>query len=118
MIIEEINIGASVLTRDQLTSWCPYDKSMMPLQMVLLSPSNTMYLLLRDRRSFSMHFSSIDAKPSLCSFPMLVITVMSGLMMLSNTGISSGCEIPASMIARPVLSSMSQTDSGTPICEL
>ena len=40
-IIEEINIGASVFTRDQLTSWCPYDKSMMPLQMVLLSPSNT-----------------------------------------------------------------------------
>ena len=43
---------------------------------------------------------------------------MVGRMTRSRLRISPGCEIPASKIASVVRSSISQTERGTPICEL
>ena len=49
---------------------------------------------------------------------MLVTTPMVGLIMLCSLAISPGREMPASIMASVVSSSMSHSDSGTPICEL
>ena len=68
--------------------------------------------------AFSCAFSSIEAKPSLCSLPMLVITPMVGRIMACRLSISPVVEMPASIMASVVLVSMSHSESGTPICEL
>ena len=67
---------------------------------------------------FSLAFSCIEAKPSLCSLPMLVMMPIVGLIMACRLPISPVVEMPASMMASCVLSSMSHSESGTPICEL
>ena len=49
---------------------------------------------------------------------MLVMIPMVGRIMRWSFSISSGCEMPASKIPKVCRSSICQTESGAPICEL
>ena len=79
------------------------------------SAQKTMPSQLKSILAFSWAFCSMELKPSLCSLPRLVIMPMVGLIIDCRLSISPTREMPASMMARSVLLSMSHNDRGTPI---
>jgi hypothetical protein len=68
--------------------------------------------------NFSLIFSSVFIKPSLCASPIIVKMPIVGSMMSAKTAISFVIEIPASNKAKLLSDLICQTDKGTPVFEL